>query len=122
MIRRRGGEPYRTTIFPPRPGRSGADGVGVTAAILFIDDPEDRHEPTETEYLVVAFRLTPAEARLAAHLGSGLSLKEAADQFGVTWNTVRAQLRALFDKMDIHRQSDLVRIVQRARGLKVSRM
>ena len=121
MIHRGGERPaYRATIFPPRPGRSEVHAVGATRAIVFIDDPDDDQEPTQTETLAVTFHLTPAEARLAAHLASGLSLTEAADLFGVTRNTVRAQLRALFDKMDIHRQSDLVRIVQRSRGLRLS--
>jgi len=56
-----------------------------------------------------SFGLTPAETRLAARLKDGLTLKEAADELGVSVNTVRNQLRAVFDKMGLNRQSDLVR-------------
>lgn len=56
-----------------------------------------------------SFGLTPAETRLAARLKDGQTLKEAAADLGVSVNTVRNQLRAVFDKMGLNRQSDLVR-------------
>lgn len=56
-----------------------------------------------------SFGLTPAETRLASRLKDGLSLKEAADDLDVSFNTVRNQLRAVFDKMGLNRQSELVR-------------
>ena len=55
------------------------------------------------------FGLTAAEVRLAARLREGLTLKDAAADLGVSFNTVRNQLRAVFDKMGLNRQSDLVR-------------
>ena len=56
-----------------------------------------------------SFGLTPAETKLAARLKDGLSLKEAAEDLEVSLNTVRNQLRAVFDKMGLNRQSELVR-------------
>ncbi|WP_309645434.1 alpha/beta fold hydrolase [Phenylobacterium sp.] len=56
-----------------------------------------------------SFGLTPAETRLAAKLKDGLTLKEAADDLSISVNTVRNQLRAVFDKMGLNRQSELVR-------------
>lgn len=56
-----------------------------------------------------SFGLTTAELRLARLLRDGRSLKEAADDLGVSHNTVRNQLRAIFDKMGVKRQSDLIR-------------
>ncbi|WP_374571415.1 alpha/beta fold hydrolase [Phenylobacterium sp.] len=56
-----------------------------------------------------SFGLTAAETRLAARLKEGLTLKEAAAALGVSVNTVRNQLRAVFDKMGLNRQSELVR-------------
>lgn len=53
--------------------------------------------------------LTPAEARLAARLRFGLSLKEAAEELGISVNTVRNQLKSIFDKLGVNRQADLVR-------------
>lgn len=56
-----------------------------------------------------SFGLTAAEARLARKLHEGRSLAEAAEALGVSINTVRNQLRAVFDKMGLARQSDLIR-------------
>ena len=56
-----------------------------------------------------SFGLTEAEVRLARKLREGLSLQQAADNLGVKINTVRNQLRAIFDKMGLQRQSELVR-------------
>jgi DNA-binding CsgD family transcriptional regulator len=88
--------------------------------VLFVDDPNDDAAPAQIDLYSRAFRLTSAEARLAVHLASGASLTEAADAFGVTHNTVRAQLRAIFDKTETHRQSELVRLLQTSRSLRVS--
>lgn len=59
--------------------------------------------------IIESFGLTPAEARLARKLRDGRSLQDAADDMSVSINTVRNQLRAVFDKMGLKRQSDLVR-------------
>lgn len=56
-----------------------------------------------------SFGLTAAEVRLAVKLRDGRTLKEAADELEVSVNTVRNQLRAIFDKMGLNRQSDLIR-------------
>lgn len=56
-----------------------------------------------------SFGLTPAEIRLASRLRDGRTLKEAADELDVSINTVRNQLRAIFDKMGLKRQSELIR-------------
>lgn len=55
------------------------------------------------------FGLTPAEARLAALLKDGLSLKEAAAELGISVNTARNQIRSVFEKLGVNRQSDLIR-------------
>ena len=56
-----------------------------------------------------SFGLTPAELRLARKLRDGRSLKEAAEELGVSFNTVRNQLRAVFEKMGLKRQGELIR-------------
>ena len=56
-----------------------------------------------------ALGLTPAEARLAARLRFGLSLKEASEELGISVNTARNQLKSVFDKLGVNRQADLVR-------------
>ena len=58
-----------------------------------------------------AFRLTPAERRLALYLSSGGCLSDAATSFSVSRHTVRNQLRSIFDKVGVKRQADLTRLV-----------
>jgi pimeloyl-ACP methyl ester carboxylesterase/DNA-binding CsgD family transcriptional regulator len=67
--------------------------------------------------LRASFGLTPAEARLAALLRDGASLAEAADELAVSVNTTRNQLRAIFEKMGLHRQADLVRALSQLAAL-----
>lgn len=64
-----------------------------------------------------SFGLTPAETRLAARLRDGLTLKDAAAELGVAFNTVRNQLRAIFDKLGLSRQSDLIRALTQLTSL-----
>lgn len=54
---------------------------------------------------------THAEGQLAHWLMQGLSLDEAAERIGVSKNTVRSQLRALFYKTETRRQAELVRLL-----------
>lgn len=57
------------------------------------------------------FQLTPAEARLACLLADGLSTEEAAFELGVSRNTIRSQLQAVYAKTGTNRQGDLVRML-----------
>jgi uncharacterized protein YhfF/DNA-binding CsgD family transcriptional regulator len=112
--------PYRVSVFPLHRSRPALGVPPGAEAMLFVDDPCDDAVPVQADLYATAFRLTPAEARLAVHLASGASLTEAASIFRVTHNTVRAQLRGIFDKTDLHRQTDLVRMLQNSRSLRVS--
>lgn len=78
---------------------------GATAMVFPAAEATDRLWVSVRE----SFGLTPAETRLAARLKDGLTLREAADELSVSVNTVRNQLRAIFDKMGLNRQSELVR-------------
>lgn len=54
-------------------------------------------------------KLTPTERRVADKLKEGRDLKSAAADLGISYQTARTHLRSLFAKMDVHRQSDVVR-------------
>ncbi len=54
------------------------------------------------------FGATPAEANLALHLFFGGTLDSHAQRNGTSINTVRSQLRGLFEKTSTQRQKDLV--------------
>ena len=61
--------------------------------------------------LVQLYGLSPAEARLAKELASGLSIDEYAEKFHVSVATARTQLRAILSKSRYARQQDLVRML-----------
>jgi len=59
------------------------------------------------------FQLTPAEQRLAELLSQSLTPESCAERLGVSINTVRSQLRALFRKTDTERQPELLNLFSR---------
>jgi uncharacterized protein YhfF/DNA-binding CsgD family transcriptional regulator len=113
---------YRATVLPLRRDHAVGDAMPAAEILLFVDDPDaaGAAAPADEVLFRQSFRLTPAEARLAACLASGEALSAAAEMFGTTKNTVRVQLQAVFDKTEARRQSDLVRLLQAARSLRVS--
>lgn len=80
------------------------------AAILLITAPEYQAVP-ESEMLQDLLDLTPAEARLAAALVAGKTIKQFAEEVEVTLNTARTQLKSVFSKTGVSRQADLVRLI-----------
>ena len=65
------------------------------------------------EALSEKYRLTPAEARLAMHLGEGGSLAEYAEAAGVAIGTARTQLKSIFAKTGVNRQAALAGLIHR---------
>lgn len=57
------------------------------------------------------FDFTPAETALALELANGFSLEDASENLGITRNTARAHLRAIFSKTGVRRQAELVRVM-----------
>jgi DNA-binding CsgD family transcriptional regulator len=53
------------------------------------------------------FALAPAEARVAALIGSGLSPRQAAKQLGISEGNVRTALKHVFGKVGVTRQNEL---------------
>lgn len=71
------------------------------------------YSPCETslQCLMQAFHLTPAEQRLTRYLAFGGCLSDAAGSFAVSRHTVRNQLRSIFEKVGVQRQTDLMRLM-----------
>ena len=109
---RRSGEPLLVSAVPLTPQASLNHLPGSQAAIaaLFIRSPEDE-AATLPGILMTAYGLTPAEIRLASRLYEGCSLSEAAARGAVSRETLRVQLRSIFDKTQVRRQADLVRLL-----------
>lgn len=61
--------------------------------------------------LTQRFQLTPSEARMALHIGSGTSVREAGDKEGIAFETARTRLKAIYAKTGAKRQSELALLV-----------
>lgn len=72
---------------------------------------EHRVPPENAGMLVDLFGLLNSEARLANALANGASLAEAAEQMGLTIETVRNYSKKIFAKTGTRGQADLVRYV-----------
>lgn len=68
--------------------------------------------PPSSSLLATLFDLSPAEARLAATLASGMTLQAAATGSNVTLKTARTYLERIFAKTGTHRQSELVTLLK----------
>lgn len=84
---------------------AGMDGADLLCALI----APQREDSASSGLIRLAFGLTPAEARLAAQLKRGFALKEAAQALEISVNTARNQLKSIFDKLGVNRQSDLIR-------------
>jgi DNA-binding CsgD family transcriptional regulator len=60
------------------------------------------------------FALSPTQARLAALLFNGKSVKDAALDLNVTEGSARQYLKKVFEKTGAKRQLDLIRAIERA--------
>ena len=83
---------------------------GGPAMVMFLNDPV--HAPrVSPEAIRDLLGLTHSEATIAAHIAGGVSLADTATRLGISPNTVRAHLRAIFAKTGVKRQSQLVHLV-----------
>ena len=89
---------------------------GGTVAAVILMTPDGALPAEALEQARERYGLTPAEARLALHLSSGLSLDEAAGELGVAVGTVRTRLKQVFAKTGTHRQASLVRLLMADAG------
>lgn len=72
-----------------------------------------RGSPSETEDLDV---LTSREREIAAQMLAGSRTTLIAEELGISVNTVRNHLKAIFRKLKVRSQADLVRMLRRRRG------
>jgi DNA-binding CsgD family transcriptional regulator len=108
VARRTAKPPLLLRLFP----------VGGAATRTFLDAralvllSELRAKPApDPSVLARAFGLSRAEARLAALVANGLAPAAAAQRLGISRETARSQLRAVFAKTATHRQSELAALL-----------
>jgi len=99
--------PPLVVIAVPLP--QGAVAGGRSGRIALLVETRD-HRPHGLGDLTAAFHLSAAETRLWSALVDGATLAEIAAETEVSVNTLRVQLAALFRKVGVHRQADLVRL------------
>jgi DNA-binding CsgD family transcriptional regulator len=86
---------------------SGLDIFTGAVSILFLTPLTQQSSPAP-ELLQALFDLTPTEARVASLLIDGKSVESITRVQSVSVNTVRTQLKAVFAKTGVERQSELV--------------
>jgi DNA-binding CsgD family transcriptional regulator len=106
---RDGGEAGTLTVTPLGP-RSVAAWTTEPIILVAIADSAGPALPFELR-LRERFALSPAETRVALALLEGGTLREIAEAAGVSINTVRAQIAAIFGKTGCNRQVDLLRLL-----------
>lgn len=93
------------------PCRNGAAYVPARLKVLItITDPSSRPS-SRAQVLCELFRLTPAEARISMLLASGIELNAIAESTRTTPNTVRSHLKSIYQKTNVSKQSQLVRLI-----------
>jgi DNA-binding CsgD family transcriptional regulator len=110
VVRREGKSPIIVRVLPIH-GGARTPFLGARALLTFV--PVEPALGPAPNFLERVFRLTPAEAKLAATMARGKALEQAAEELGVTRTTARNQLRAVFSKTNTHRQSELVALLAR---------
>lgn len=108
--RRSHGPPYILTIAPVRNSGSDFQSCGDVRTIIFIRDPLSTGRLL-IDVLKDAYGLTGAEAALAESLFKGMTIRRFAETRNVTLATARSQLASVMQKLGVHRQTDLVRLL-----------
>jgi DNA-binding CsgD family transcriptional regulator len=108
-IERQGKRPILLDVLPV-PNRF--DGVFLFARLIILLTDLERQPLPTLALLKQVFGLTSAEAQIALELTSGLSLTEAGEKCGITRETAKTHLKAIFFKTDTNRQSALVGLIR----------
>lgn len=82
------------------------------AALVTLTDLDQPHRIRRRD-LAALFGLTDRESDVASLISEGSSIEGAARQLAISENTVRFHLKAVFGKVGVSRQAELVAIVSR---------
>lgn len=96
------------TVLSPQ-GAMGTFGLRPVVMLLFYHPASA--PAIDASLLYAVFGLTPAECRVATLLAEGLALKQIAQAQGTQPETVRKQLKAIFQKTSTNRQPELIRLL-----------
>ena len=96
------------TVLSPQ-GAMGTFGLRPVVMLIFYHPGSA--PAIDSSLLFAVFALTPAECRIATMLAEGLSLKQIAQAQGTQHETVRKQLRSIYQKTSTNRQPELIRLL-----------
>ena len=88
---------------------SDLDYEGARVAV-FLSDP-NLQQPISIDNLVSVYGLTPSEAQVAISLANGHSIDEIANASHHSAHTIRSQLKSVFRKTGVSRQSELIKLL-----------
>lgn len=111
VVPRPSGGPAYGLFVAPAVG-SGASGWAPGAgAMVFITDPAHERASLTVEWLRRQFGLTRAEAGVARLIARGRGLPSVAQDLGITLNTAKTHLKAIYAKTGTDRQARLTRLI-----------
>jgi DNA-binding CsgD family transcriptional regulator/PAS domain-containing protein len=67
--------------------------------------------PPQQDVLATLYDLTPTEAKVMMHAGSGANIQKVAAALAVSENTIKTHLARVFNKTGVSRQADLTQLV-----------
>jgi len=106
-LQRPGKRPLKGFVSPLQP----ASVMGVFGAqrlVMAAFAGPTRSALPDVSFLIAAYGLTPAEARVATQVALGKSIKQTAQELRVQPTTVRTQLDSVFRKTGTGKQSEMV--------------
>ncbi len=106
--------PFVAHVLPLR--GAGLDVFTGATSLLYVT-PVSQQNPPAAELLQALFDLTPAEARVAGLIAAGHTIDSITSTLSVTSNTVRTQLKSIFNKTGVSRQAELASLLS-AGGLR----
>jgi DNA-binding CsgD family transcriptional regulator len=77
---------------------------------MFLSDP-NLEQPISIGNLVSVYNLTPSEAQVAISMANGHSIEIIANTTHHSTHTIRSQLKAVFKKMGVTKQSELLKLL-----------
>jgi DNA-binding CsgD family transcriptional regulator len=105
-----GGPAYVLRVLPNAPA-SGFGAARQDHASIIISDPLRGARVPDGTAVKCAYGLTAAESAVAALVPLGLSKRKIAARLGISENTVKSHLKAVYDKLGVRSQAELVRIL-----------
>jgi DNA-binding CsgD family transcriptional regulator len=111
VVRRQTKQPLIIRFLRILPVDAAAPNSLLSARALLVLSDLCRRSCPQAGVLSQTFGLSPAEARLASFIATGVSPEHAAEILGIARQTARNQLKAVFAKTETHRQSELVALL-----------